>query len=586
MPAGGFAHNVDISIRRLEPKLVPLQPEGSIRVGATYQIEATAAGAAASAGAPAELTPLRPLSLQLPYDPAGVPAVATDSPVAVFWDGEGWVEVATTMAGAAGMVMATPSHLSIWTVEARSSRVAATVEINDIDALSAGEPIVLRVSASNLEGGATPATELTVAARYKDEVSGTTQVVTGSLPLVEAAAESNRGLDLFAAPGTLGQLLVSVRERDRQAGDGLFDLVVDSDQVHEQVQSLAFSARVGSGLSKVETEPANMIFPLPPPIADLAIIDFALQDVDSQPLDPAGLEQGQEVLLAVFYTNAGGLPVFDARIELRVGDRLAQEADLSIPVGARRVHNFRLRLRAGEQSFTALVRSVGQVADATPTDNQMSMTLAAIAAVHQLRGRVVDDVGLALSTALLTLSGGGSLQVVTDAQGRFLFADLGNADYTLFTQHPDFQFPSIPVAVNGADVDLAIVARPLRFAISGHVSDPAGVAVADLAVRLSGDAVAETMTDRAGHYRFAPLPIGNYEVQPLQKGVTVTPPPAKLFLADNFGDIDFVVERQGAPMGDSVGDAEEPEPTGPSAPDDPVEAPAGPPDDLPGGATM
>ena len=64
-----------------------------------------------------------------------------------------------------------------------------------------------------------------------------------------------------------------------------------------------------------------MIFPLPPPIADLAIIDFALQDVDSQPLDPAGLEQGQEVLLAVFYTNAGGLPVFDARIELRVGDR-------------------------------------------------------------------------------------------------------------------------------------------------------------------------------------------------------------------------------------------------------------------------
>ena len=191
-----------------------------------------------------------------------------------------------------------------------------------------------------------------------------------------------------------------------------------------------------------------------------------------------------------------------------------------------------------------------------------------------------------MSTALLTLSGGGSLQVVTDAQGRFLFADLGNADYTLFTQHPDFQFPSIPVAVNGADVDLAIVARPLRFAISGHVSDPAGVAVADLAVRLSGDAVAETMTDRAGHYRFAPLPIGNYEVQPLQKGVTVTPPPAKLFLADNFGDIDFVVERQGAPMGDSVGDAEEPEPTGPSAPDDPVEAPAVPPDDLPGGATM
>ena len=107
VPAGGFAHNVDISIRRLEPKLVPLQPEGSIRVGATYQIEATAAGAAASAGAPAELTPLRPLSLQLPYDPAGVPAASADSPVAVFWDGEGWVEVATTMAGAAGMVMGT-----------------------------------------------------------------------------------------------------------------------------------------------------------------------------------------------------------------------------------------------------------------------------------------------------------------------------------------------------------------------------------------------------------------------------------------------------------------------------------------------
>ena len=51
------------------------------------------------------------------------------------------------------------------------------------------------------------------------------------------------------------------------------------------------------------------------------------------------------------------------------------------------MRNFHLWLRASEQFFTALIRSVGQVADASPTDNQMSMTLVAIAAVARCRLR-------------------------------------------------------------------------------------------------------------------------------------------------------------------------------------------------------
>ena len=393
VPASGFARDVDLSIRAVEPKLVPLQPNGSVRVGSTFEIEAMAVAATGVQSAEDSALPLKPLSLHLPYDPAQLPgAFAEEELVAVFWDGAGWVAVATTVDAQRHVVLAAPSHLSLWSVEGRNSRIAAVLEISDASTLHAGDPISLRISALSLEDGESADVELIVTARFRDEGTGSVQVRQGHLLLTEAPEQAGHRLDLFPGPGTLGERLLTVEEQDEASGDGFFDLVLESNEVHERVESIAFSARVGSGLSKVETDRANMIFPLPPPpTADLAITRFALVDAESQPLNPEALEDGQEVILAVGYANFGGLPVFDARIELRINGRLAQEADLSIPVGSRGQHNFRLRLSKGEQRLTTLIRSVGQLADSTPADNQMAVTLAASAAIHQLSGRVVND---------------------------------------------------------------------------------------------------------------------------------------------------------------------------------------------------
>ena len=587
VPAGGFSEDVDISISTVAPRSTPLQPNGSVRVGPSYEIEAVSAATTGQS-----ISPVGPISLRLPYDPTRLPAeYGEDELVAVFWDGAGWVQVATVVDVDGNAVAATPAHLSMWTVEARNSRVVASLEIGEGNTLYAGDAIRLRLSARSLEGGGTPDAELFVTARYRDDSTGSSLLTEGQLVLTEAPEQAEHRLDLFPTSGTLGDRLLSVHERDQFAGDGFFDLVVDSKQVHDRVESIAFSARVGVGLSKTETDLAHMSFPLPlPPLADLAITGFELTDVDSQPVVVESLEEAQEVLLAVEYANVGGLPVLDARIELRNADRLLQEMDIQLAVGSTGVHNFRVRLRAGEQRLATLIRSVGQVADSNPADNQMDITVTAAAAVHLLSGRVVNDLGLGLGDAVLTLSGGGSIRVDADTDGRFAFPGLANGAYTLFPSHPDFQFPAVPVAINGEDLELAtIVARPPRFALSGRVVDAGGTGVAELVVRLSGDAMAATMTDTAGRYLFENPPSGNYGVNPDQDGFTVTPAEAKLFLAGIFRDIDFLAVRvpreddpgQGTgaepdvdPVADAVADVADEEPPADNPADEPGADPA------------
>ena len=534
VPVGAFPGSVDITVRTVEPSHVPLTATENIRVAPTFEIEAANGGVVAQ--------PERPVTLRLPYDPALMPPeFAEEDLVAVFWDGEGWVDIASRVDVDRHLVETTPEHLSMWTVEARDPRFEATLDIRNADLLRSGDPVHVRLNARSLNGGQAPFVELLVTVRYHDRETGQIRVSEAKLPLTEAGEEEANHLDIFRDPTSLGDRVVTVYERDRQGGDGAYDLVVESDEVDLDVASVAISARVGSGLSKLETAAARLDFPLPlRPNADISIRRLRMTDLEGRGLTGTGLEEGQEVLVQVGYANLGQNPVLDARLELLQNGARAQEVGLLLPAESSGSHTFRLRLQEGRQRLEATIGSAGQVVDTNPADNQMGIEVLTEPALHRLSGRLVEEGGVGLAGVRLTLSGGGSLQAIADANGHFAFRGLRNGPYTLFPSHPEHEIPPVSIEINGKDLDLTpiLVGSP-RYSISGRVHDETGGAVGEITVRLSGEAAVETRTDAFGLYRFENLLSGSYGVIPSSTGFEVSPTRANVTLTGAFSGIDF-----------------------------------------------
>ena len=113
------------------------------------------------------VAPVRSVSLRLPYDPHQLPGeFAEEQLVAVFWDGEAWVNVDSVVDRANQLVEANPDHFSMWTVEARNTLVTATLEVRNPEGLYAGDPIHLRIRARSLVGDETPDVDLLASVRY------------------------------------------------------------------------------------------------------------------------------------------------------------------------------------------------------------------------------------------------------------------------------------------------------------------------------------------------------------------------------------------------------------------------------------
>ena len=536
VPVGAFAGSVEVTVRAVEPKLVPLTAEENTRVGPTFEVEALMGGAT--------VQPLAPVTLRLPYDKDLLPAnVAENELVAVFWDGEAWVSVRSEVDEDESVVAARPGHFSMWSVESRGPNIAVTLAVLDASRLRAGDPVRIRIDARSPDDERAPDVDLLVSATYRDPDTGSTLLREGSLSLAEATDAADHRLDLFLDPSTLGDRIVTVYERDEQMGDGSFDLVVESDEVLDGVTAVAFRVHVGLGLSKLETDPVLVDFPLPlPPEADLAIRRLRLTDLEGKRLSGSGLEVGQEVLIDVDYANVGANPVLDARLELQLNGKQVAEASLLVATGSEGRHTFKFRLLEGRQSFQVVIGSAGLAVESNPADNRMHMEATTVAARHQLTGRLVEAGGAGLEGANLTLTGGGSLRVVTDSNGNFVFPGLANGQYTLFPSHAEHQIPPLRIEINGEDLAMApIVVEQARYAISGKVVDNSGAPVAGLDIHLVGDAASATRTDAAGLYRFVNLLVGTYTVRPSDAGFDVSPEQVRVALAGAFSGVDFQV---------------------------------------------
>ena len=261
IPADVFATDVEVTLQVVDPKGVPPTAAGSILVGPVYEIEARVDGE--------EAKPWGAVNLNLPYHPSEVPAGFAEADlVGVYWDGSAWVDMTSAVDLVSKVVSVQPRHLSRWSVSAHSRTVEVGLELPNASDLFAGDRIHVRVKASSLNESSAPRqVELQVrAALHRMPASGFV-AREGILHLSGAQIARTNELSLFSEFSQPGDILLTLYEEDLAGEDGYFDVFFESGRVHPSVGALSFSARVGSGRRKVETDPLGVVFFLPPPPA-------------------------------------------------------------------------------------------------------------------------------------------------------------------------------------------------------------------------------------------------------------------------------------------------------------------------------
>lgn len=137
-----------------------------------------------------------------------------------------------------------------------------------------------------------------------------------------------------------------------------------------------------------------------------------------------------------------------------------------------------------------------------------------------------------------------TMTATTDAEGNFAFRGVGDGLYLATPSSAGFAFTpaNCLVSVAGPSVTSIQFSSALApHAISGTVSGPV---IAGVAVALSGDATAGTVTAADGSYTFPGLANGSYTVTPTFAGYAFSPVEASVTLAgaDATG-IDFVISQ-------------------------------------------
>jgi hypothetical protein len=147
---------------------------------------------------------------------------------------------------------------------------------------------------------------------------------------------------------------------------------------------------------------------------------------------------------------------------------------------------------------------------------------------YKIGGRVSKADGTGVAGVALALAGSQSATATTDALGNYSFANVARGgDYTVTPSKTDYTFNPTQRAFNalGANQAADFTATPGTHATTGHITDPAGKALAGALVTLSGSRSATATTDAVGDYSFTGLPSdGSYTLTPTRAGYIFTPP--------------------------------------------------------------
>lgn len=141
----------------------------------------------------------------------------------------------------------------------------------------------------------------------------------------------------------------------------------------------------------------------------------------------------------------------------------------------------------------------------------------------------------------IALAGAVTATTQVDRGGRYRFAGLADGQYTVTASLQGYSFSPVSTAVelSGADrggVDFVGTAHATpTYAIAGTVSG-----AAHATITLTGAATASAIADSSGHYRFAGLVDGTYQVTPSRSGYRFSPASATISVAGaDRGDVDF-----------------------------------------------
>lgn len=151
------------------------------------------------------------------------------------------------------------------------------------------------------------------------------------------------------------------------------------------------------------------------------------------------------------------------------------------------------------------------------------------ASTFAITGVLTDATGAALASTTVTLSGGATRTVVTDASGRYSFTGLPNGNYIVSVSLAGYSFTptSRNVTLSGANIgggDFAGGQAASTSVVSGTMTNQAGARMAGVLITMTGAANMTIVTDASGNYSFSGLRAGQYTLTPSFTGVTFTPP--------------------------------------------------------------
>ncbi len=184
--------------------------------------------------------------------------------------------------------------------------------------------------------------------------------------------------------------------------------------------------------------------------------------------------------------------------------RLPTSGVYTVTVGTKRHYTFTTPTR------TVITPAGAQVLDFPATLNR-----------YAIGGRLLDERGLAIQGATVTLSGAQAATTSTDANGNYTFASLpagGNYTVNASSAHHTFASPSQTFNDLDGNKTANFNGTSLFYNVNGQVVDSANNPLAGHSVALSGGKSATATTDAQGNFTFVDLP----------RGGTYTVTPAKL----------------------------------------------------------
>jgi hypothetical protein len=149
------------------------------------------------------------------------------------------------------------------------------------------------------------------------------------------------------------------------------------------------------------------------------------------------------------------------------------------------------------------------------------------APVFSISGTITDENGAATPGVMVTLGGAQTVTTQTGADGKYNFAKLPTSGvYTVAPSNVNFTFTGPPQTITTPNGNRTVnfSGTLKRYAINVQVNDVAGVAIAGVAVALSGSQPAQGTTDSLGKVIFNSVPSGgNYTITPTKANYDFAP---------------------------------------------------------------